>query len=159
TRMKIIHEIETTYDECSRTPLVFRRIRDSWVVYHGTSSVFEQDIEDRGLEPFNRIFDPRDLDRVRSAFENLGWFGSGDSGYAFLASYSHQRHRGDRQGVYCCSQPNAALLFSTRGFAGGETARQLRKAFSELDRLLNTPELCASVRQRLAADSGGRGEP
>ena len=83
------------------------------VVYHGTSSVFEQDIEDRGLEPFNRLFDPRDVDRVREAFENLRWYGSADSGYMFLASYSRERHRGDRQCVYCCSYPNASLLFST----------------------------------------------
>src|ERR1035441_10994885 len=105
-KMKIIHEIETTYAECIDNPLRFKPIRDSWVVYHGTSSVFEQEIEDRGLEPFNRLFDPQDVDRVRGAFDNLGWYGAADSGYMFLASYSRDRHRGDRQNVYCCSYPD-----------------------------------------------------
>jgi hypothetical protein len=150
--MRIIHEIETTYAECASKHLRFERIRDPWVVYHGTSSVFEQDIEDHGLEPFNRLFDPRDVDRVRDAFENLGWYGSGDSGYIVLASYSRDRHRGDRQGVYCCSYPNGSLLFSTRGFAGGETALQMRKAFRELERLVSTPRLRDEVRRRLAAN-------
>jgi hypothetical protein len=156
-RMKIVHELETTYAECRNNHLRFKPIRDSWVVYHGTSSVFEQDIEDRGLEPFNRLFDPRDVDRVRNAFENLGWYGSADSGYIFLASYSRERHRGDRQSVYCCSCPNASLLFSTRGFAGGETARQLRKAFRELERLVSTADLRDAVRRGLAANSRARG--
>jgi hypothetical protein len=150
-KMKIIHEIETTYAECIDNPLRFKPIRDSWVVYHGTSSVFEQEIEDRGLEPFNRLFDPQDVDRVRGAFDNLGWYGAADSGYMFLASYSRDRHRGDRQNVYCCSYPNASLLFSTREFAGGETARQLRKAFRDLERLVSTPDLRDAVRRRLAA--------
>jgi hypothetical protein len=149
--MRIIHEIEATYAECRSNHLRFEPIRDSWVVYHGTSSVFEQDIEDRGLEPFNRLFDPRDVDRVRDAFGSLGWYGSADSGCEVLASYSRNRHRGDRQCAYCCSYPNASLLFSTRGFAGGETARQLRKAFRGLDRLLGTPDLREAVRRQLAA--------
>ena len=156
-KMRIIHEIETAYAECRHNHLRFERIRDSWVVYHGTSSVFEQDIEDRGLEPFNRLFDPRDVDRVRDAFHDLGWYGSADSGYMFLASYSRDRHRGDGQCVYCCSYPNAGLLFSTREFAGGETARQLRKAFRELERLVSTPDLRDIVRRRLADNPRNRG--
>jgi hypothetical protein len=152
-RMRIIHELETTYAACRADHLKFKPIRDSWVVYHGTSSVFEKDIEDRGLEPFNRLFDARDVDRIRDAFDNLGWYGSADSGYIFLASYSRERHRGDRQCVYCCSYPNASLLFSTRGFAGGETARQLRKAFRELERFGSTPDLRDAVRRRLAANN------
>jgi hypothetical protein len=155
--MRIIHELETTYAECATNHLRFARIRDPWVVYHGTSSVFEQDIEDRGLEPFNRLFDPRDVDRVRDAFDSLGWYGSADSGYSVLASYSRERHRGDRQYLYCSSYPNASLLFSTRGFAGGETARQVRKAFRELERLLSTPGLRGDVRRRLAANPHARG--
>jgi hypothetical protein len=154
--MRIIHELETTYAECRHNHLRFEPIRDSWVIYHGTSSVFEQDIEDRGLEPFNRLFDPRDVDRVRGAFDNLGWFGSADSGYMFLAGYSRDRHRGDRQCVYCCSYPNASLLFSTRGFAGGETARNLRQAFRELERLVSTPDLRDAVRRRLASNPSAR---
>jgi hypothetical protein len=156
-KMRVIHDLETTYAECRNDHLRFGPIRDSWVVYHGTSSVFEQDIEDRGLEPFNRLFDPRDVDRVRDAFHNLGWYGSADSGYVFLASYSRDRHRGDRQCVYCCSSPDAGLLFSTREFAGGETARQLRKAFRELERLVSTPDLCDAVRRRLVANPRARG--
>lgn len=97
------------------------------------------------------------MDRVRDAFEKLGWYGSADSGYIILRSYSRERHRGDRQCVYCCSSPNASLLFSTRGFAGGETARQMRKALRQLERLVSTPDLRDGVRRRLAADPHARG--
>lgn len=47
--MRIIHELDTTYKECRNRHLSFDQIQDPWVVYHGTGSVFEKDIEDRDL--------------------------------------------------------------------------------------------------------------
>ena len=141
--------IETTFANCEQDPLRFSFHSDPWVLYHGTSSIFETQIDSDGLRPSGGLpICQSDVEALINVFRLLGWPGDDPGGYGVLGSYSRMRHQASKWRCCLTSYPNRGLLYAMRDFAGGETARACRRAFPDLDRFLAD----ASARQNWIAE-------
>ena len=108
---------------------------DSWVLFHGTSNLAEQSIEDYGFHGSEPVVSRSDLLNVLHAFERLQWVGNDGGGLPVLLPFSlrHDRPRDGSNAVAFAETSHRALNFATRDFAGGEAARAVRKAMSDLE--------------------------
>ena len=61
---------------------------DDHVVFHGTSSVHESEIEADGFVWRERIISVVALQRLKAVYEAMGWRGDDSGGYVDLASFS-----------------------------------------------------------------------
>jgi hypothetical protein len=117
---------------------------DGWIAYHGTSSTAETTIERQGFVWNDSFYSRSDIEAVASVFRQLGWAGESLGGFAVLASFSTGdfRHLGasDRKPIFFSATSKRSLLYASRDWAGGETARALRIAFEDLDAFLNSQD-------------------
>lgn len=112
---------------------------DRWVLYHGTSSVAEQQIDAEGLIWKPATYSKADIDQLISIFESMGWVGTNAAGMAVLKPFTQAGDFGseDKKPIYFYDDGLAAAPFyATRDCAGGETARAVRYAMADLDLFL-----------------------
>ena len=116
---------------------------DPWVVYHGTSSVSEEEIDLCGFHWRPAVATRSEVGHVVSMFDRMSWAGRSGGGYVVLRPFSldYDFAGGDQKSIFFAECSNRALLYATRGFAGGETARALRFAFTDLEEYLKSPDL------------------
>jgi hypothetical protein len=93
---------------------------------------------------------------VCSLFQRLGWAGQHAGGYPVLWPFSllHDFGSGDSKPIFLAETAHRALLFASRDFAGGETARALYFALEDLQRLATDDAVELEYLQRLARDRG-----
>lgn len=101
---------------------------DPWVVYHGTSSVFEKEIEQNGFKCGSNHLDEGVL-LCLSIIITTEWFE--DDATASLRAYSLPRIGSDAP-FYCALFPQRSALFTRRMFSGGETSYILRRVIPKL---------------------------
>ena len=114
---------------------------DLWIGFHGTSSINENAIDAEGLywKPTHWIKD--DLESVLATYDTMGWAGDDPSGYAVLKGFSvDSDYRGsDRKPIFIGETAQRCILYGSRDFAGGETARALRGAIRDLEAFHTDP--------------------
>jgi hypothetical protein len=103
-----------------------------WIAFHGTSSVFENDIDQNGIESPN-MFNEREICDLVSIFQSMNWRGSSGASFGVLTAFTWSRTMELAiRPVYLSDYPEGCLLYLTKEFAGGETARAIRYAIHEL---------------------------
>jgi hypothetical protein len=117
---------------------------DGWIAYHGTSSAAETAIESQGFVWNDTAYSRSEIEAVANVFRQLGWAGKAGGGLGVLASFSTSdfRHLGaeDRKPIFFSATSKRSLLYASRDWAGGETARAVRIAFEDLDAFLNSQD-------------------
>ena len=116
---------------------------DLWIAYHGTSSIFEQDIDKTGLHWNTNIGSKEDVKYIVNIFKRMSWCGNHQGGFAVLSAFSlnHDFANADAKPIFLAESSLRALTFATHDFAGGETARALRHCFEDLHQYLISPKL------------------
>jgi len=124
-------------------------INDGSIAYHGTSSAAEIAIEKSGFQWNDTVYSRSDIEAVANVFRQLGWAGWSRGGFPVLGSFSTGdfRHLGDsdQKPIFFSAASKRALLYASRDWAGGETARALRIAFEDLDAFLNSQDFRRKV--------------
>jgi hypothetical protein len=118
------------------------------ILFHGTSSLFEDKIDSSGLRYTTRAYNKNDLDFILASFEGIWWGGKANAGLPVLASYSREdfnRGDGSTKPVFLAETSARAGLYSIRDYAGGETARAIRAAVRDLT------DYCSDLDVRLEA--------
>lgn len=114
---------------------------DGWVLFHGTSSVYEERIDSEGLRPGQGAVTRAHLERLGSIYEGLGWCGWDSGGYAVLRGFSMSFDEAVVGGrLFLAESSKRAALYASSDFRGGEKVRAVRKSLSELDSILNDRE-------------------
>ena len=101
---------------------------DPWVVYHGTSSVFEEKIERSGLQCGSLHLNEAVL-RCATLIKTTEWYE--DAAAFSLVAFSCPRITSAPH-FYCALFPQRASLYTRRMFAGGESAYALRRIITKL---------------------------
>jgi hypothetical protein len=101
---------------------------DPWVVYHGTSSVFEESIDRDGIQCGSTHLDEAAL-ICATIIKTTEWYD--DSATTSLTAYSIPRIAQEAP-FFCGLFPPKSLIYTSREFAGGETARALRRIIPKL---------------------------
>ena len=101
---------------------------DPQVVYHGTSSVFEEQIDRDGIQCGSTHLDEAAL-LCCTVIKTTEWYE--DSATTSLTAYSIPRI-GREAPFFCGLYPQKTFLYTSREFAGGETARALRRIIPRL---------------------------
>lgn len=117
--------------------------QDSSVYYHGTSSHAEKEIEKEGLIWKRNTYTLEEINSVTQVFEELYWAGSHTGGFAVLASFTQSDFdlgNGNSKGISFARGSGRAMLYASKEWSGGETARALRYAFEDLERYLEDAE-------------------
>lgn len=109
--------------------------RDPWIQYHATSSINEERIDREGLRWVPSICSFDEVVDLVVVFRSMNWAGLHGGGCAVLDGFSLC---GDFQGesakpIYFREYSIRTILYSTRDFAGGESARAVRYALRDLD--------------------------
>jgi hypothetical protein len=115
---------------------------DGWVAYHGTCSIAEASIERNGFAWKDDTYSLADIEAVANVFRQLSWEGESGDGFAVLASFSTSDFRhlpgSNRKPIFFSATSKRSLLYASREWAGGETARALRLAFRDLHDFLTS---------------------
>lgn len=116
---------------------------DLWVAYHGTSGIFEQEIDKNGLRWSPQIASRAEVGAIVGIFEKISWAGQSAGGLPVLKPFTlgHDFGDSDVKPIFLAESSLGALTFATHEFAGGETARALRFCFRDLHQYLSSPDL------------------
>jgi len=116
---------------------------DLWIVYHGTSSIAEDDIDRTGFKWMPSIANRSEVENVVNIFDAMSWAGKSGGGYSVLKPFSldHDFSLSDRKPIFFAESCYRAFLYATRDFAGGETARAMRLAITDLHEYLTSVDL------------------
>ena len=116
---------------------------DPWIIYHGTSSIFENDIEINGLHWKAANYDKSDVESVVRIFDFMSWSGHSGGGYPVLYPFSLKNDfsASTKKPIFLAESSLRAIWFSTRDNAGGETARAIRYALADLQEYISSEEL------------------
>ncbi len=109
-----------------------------WIVYHGTSSVYENEIDSIGFMWEPSLFTKDEISNVVDIYTIMDWAGNDQGGFVVLKGYSidHDFSTGNTKPIYFGETSYRSLLYATKSFAGGETARALRKSIQDLENYL-----------------------
>lgn len=109
---------------------------DPWILYHGTSSEAETQIENEGFFWAKNKISKSDIEMVVQIYRRMNWSGIDGGGFAVLEPFSlmHDFAEKSDKRIFFAETSCRALLYATHDFAGGETARALRKAIIDLER-------------------------
>jgi hypothetical protein len=112
---------------------------DQWLLFHGSSNIYEDSISKNGLRPEQSQFEIEDLQKVESLYERLHWSGTHMGGFGVLKPYSIMHDYGHQKGkpLYLAESAQRASLYSTKDFAGGEICRALHYCLVDLSKYIN----------------------
>ncbi len=113
-------------------------LEDKWLGFHGTSSINEAAIEKEGIRWNVPPWSVEDLKRIAAIFRRMEWPGRDSGGYPVLKVFTLKSdyHGGHCKPIFIGETAERCVTFATRDFAGGETARALRRAFRDLSEFL-----------------------
>lgn len=116
---------------------------DPMVAYHGTSSVFEDQIDSEGLRRTASLVTKEEITQLTSIFEDMQWCGISGGGYPVLKPFSldFDFRRGHQKPVFLAESSYRALLYACYDWCGGETARAVRYCLADLRRYLASAEV------------------
>ncbi len=116
---------------------------DPWIVFHGTSNLFESDIDAYGLQWKSSIVSKEEVSHVVDIFTKMNWSGKDGGGLPILKPFSLESDfaLGNSKPIYFAETSYRALLYSTHEFSGGETVRALRKSIQDLEDYLQNKNI------------------
>jgi hypothetical protein len=108
--------------------------QDPYVLYHGTSSIHEAEIDRDGLRPSHPQFQREEVAAVARLFQLLSWRGRSAASRAVLEPFSLQHDFSEDKGraVHFGEGVLCAIQYSAARNAGGEVANALRCSFDDL---------------------------
>jgi hypothetical protein len=134
----------TGADIASRDSLFADAIeQDGWIHYHATSSLSEKHIDTSGFEWTDTMYTAQDVRDIVGIFDSINWYDADPGGYPVLSQYSlaYDFTDQDRKPTFFRETPKRSLLYATKEFAGGETARGIRIALRNLSDYLANESL------------------
>lgn len=154
--MTVIRGILFDPDRFEATKELFPDVisKDDWIVYHGTSSLYEFEIDSSGFRPSSHIAGKEEVQAVVSVYERMNWAGAHGGGFPVLKAFSLEHDLADPRGkhVYFAESSCRASLYAMRDFAGGECARALRHALRDLQEYLEYPLCGKNMVNKFAAN-------
>lgn len=107
---------------------------DPWLLFHGTSNLNKQGIDDNGLQPNQSFFKKEELEKVVAIFDKLHWCGEHQGGFAVLKPFSlgHDFNQEEGKPIYLAESVLRASLYASKEFSGGEVCRALYYCFQDL---------------------------
>jgi hypothetical protein len=129
--------------DCGERPFGDRYLEDPWVAYHGTSASAEAAIEANGFQWSDASYSRSEVAELVALFERLHWRGDDPRGRPVLDSFTRGDFRRSAtvngKPVFFAESSCRAILYATADWAGGETVRALRHAFTDLARYVSDP--------------------
>ena len=125
---------------------------NNWIVFHGTSSIFEERILAQGLSwKENNHYSISVVDSIVNQYEKMYWFGEDTGGFAVLKPFSlvGDFRKSDSKPIFLAEEASSAITYASKDFAGGETARAIRKSLSDLEKYCINPKLRSNHLQKL----------
>lgn len=123
---------------------------DPWVAFHGTSSIYEQEVDTHGFGNGKLEFTGDELDSIISIFDWMNWATSAQGN---LSVYSRNRVQTGRVfTTYFREEIHRAMGFCSRELAGGETVRIVFQACKDLRRYLRSQRVRAEHMYELKAN-------
>lgn|GEM_PF-5069710 len=114
--MTAIEEVLFDCDRFESTSELFPEFisSDHWIAYHGTSSVYEGEIERSGLRPSNHVADKKEIQEVVSVYEKMNWYGDHVGGLPVLKPFTLEHDLADPRGkpVYFAESSRRASLYA-----------------------------------------------
>jgi len=112
---------------------------DPWLMFHGSSNVFEDEVLSEGLSATGAKFSRQELLGVAKIFEALSWAGEHPGGYAVLRPFSFDHDSAHERGrpIYLAESALRAANFATADFSGGEICRALHYSFADIRRYID----------------------
>jgi hypothetical protein len=116
--------------------------QDYWVAYHRSSSIFEEQIDTDGLRWSPTVCSKSEVEEIAYAFETMGWAGVSGGGFVVLDPFTLSADFGssEQKPIYLREHSLLPLTYTTRDFAGGESARAIRCAIADFEQYLNDSE-------------------
>jgi hypothetical protein len=129
---------------------------DPWLIFHGTSNIYDEKISVRGLVPGESPFCIEDLQQVAEIYERLRWAGCHTGGYAALKPFSLGHDFANEKGkpLYLAESALRASLYASKDFAGGEICRALDYCLKDLDLYLSDEQIREEHAEELEARPG-----
>jgi hypothetical protein len=135
---------------------------DPWILYHGTSSTYEQFIDTNGIDVNDAVITKSEIEAIVSIYDELIWAGTTGRSLLALKSYSLSANYGANKTkpVFLSESPRHSALFATKDFAGGETVRGAHASIMDLELYLESDEVKSAhheiVRRELRDDPFSR---
>ncbi len=108
------------------------------ILYHGTSSYFEKQIEKDGLKWSDKVYTKKDIQEICTIFQSIykdiyqkiSLIGS----YHILQPYSLEDDFKDNdvKPIYFAETSYRAMMYAMPNYAGGETIKGIRNSFQDL---------------------------
>ena len=132
-------------------PITSSILADPFVLYHGTSGPAAERISVEGFCWPSAAISQVDVRRVLAVYGALDWGGEDRGGWLVLKAYSDgwDFRNGPSKQIYFAENRHRASLYAELDFAGGETARGVRRAIADLNRLATVPDVFARYVDRL----------
>jgi hypothetical protein len=108
---------------------------DLWIFYHATSSTLEDQIDSEGLGWRPRIYSKQDLEAIDEVYSTMKWDGIDFAGIPIirLCSLRYDFGNSDLKPMYFRESSIRSLIYATSDWAGGESARAIRRAMHDLN--------------------------
>jgi hypothetical protein len=128
---------------------------DPNVLYHGTSSLYEQSIENTGLCVNTSTFTKEEIEEVCTLFDCVKWPNKRFWSESNLRNYTlnHDFKNPDLKPLYLAECSERASLYASIEFAGGEIARAVRNTFKDLEKLINDPQELVKEKEAIERDT------
>jgi hypothetical protein len=127
---------------------------DPYVVYHGTSSIHETQIDIEGLHWTPGLVSKEHVLRLTRVFEEMTWCGVTGGGYPVLEGFARYDFRsGSQKPIFLAESSYRAMLYAGADWCGGETARATRLALTDLREYLNSESVRTAHREEVQRES------
>lgn len=105
-----------------------------WVLFHGTTNVFSQLMEEFGFKFDTGLYSKDDVRNVISIFEEMDWPGLGGDAYSALSSYTMGKDfaEGEVKPIFFSEDLHRTIGYTRPLRVGGETAGCLAYSISNL---------------------------
>lgn len=115
--------------------------QDYWIAYHGTSSIFEGQIDTYKLRWTPKVCSKSEIEEMVSVCETMGWAGVSGGGFAVLKPLTLFADFGssERKPIYLMEHSLLPSTYTMRDFAGRESARSIRYAYADLEQFFKDP--------------------
>jgi hypothetical protein len=123
---------------------------DPMILYHASTSCFEEKIEQEGLKVGRVHFELEELQSIANLFYRLGWMGKPGSMTTLKPfSINHDNQRHNIKPIYLGRTSYEVVNYARYQNSGGEIAKAVRYCFQDLYEFLNNESLRNEHKSRI----------
>lgn len=130
---------------------------DDTLLFHGTNNLSEHAFDSPEFR-FGSLISLDEVELIKSFYRELDWCGVSGGGFVVLNSFSSTGYENGRRGMYLGETIQRVRTYASQDFAGGELARSVNYALTDLFMFAESPTLRERVIEEYEASPqfGGR---